>query len=232
MRMLLQRRLIRYTEKGTTMTTLIFVRHGQSESNLACRFTGQGNACLTPLGIEQAERTARYLKDEHIDAIYSSDLLRSMQTAEPTARMHGLEIIPDPALREIDAGEWEGQLYEDLRTNDAQAFERWFRDTGHARPTGGESTAELAERVNAEVERIVRAHRGQCVAIFTHATPIRAMGCRWFGNPIEKMADTPWAPNASVSVIEYADSGEIHIVKYGYDAHQGECSTVLPRDLV
>ena len=96
------------------MTTLIFVRHGQSQSNLEKRFTGQGNTELTKLGRMQAERTAAFLKDYPIEAVYASDLNRAMDTARPTAQMHGLEVIPDPMLREVNAGLWEEKPYDEL----------------------------------------------------------------------------------------------------------------------
>lgn len=213
------------------MTTIIFVRHGQSESNLAQVFTGQGDVSLTPLGLEQAERTAAYLRRYPIDCIYSSDLRRAMQTAGPTARMCGLPIIPDPQLREIAAGEWEGKRYETLRAEYAEAYAVWLNDIGRAHPTGGERVSELAARVWAAVDRIVREHRGGCVAVFSHATPTRAIGCRWFGYPVEEMARLRWVPNASVSVAEYADDGSIRVVQFGYDGHQGDSSTAIPQGL-
>ena len=66
------------------MTTLIFVRHGQSKYNRSRKFTGQQDAPLTMLGREQAERTAIYLDRFPITRIYASDLIRAVQTAEPT----------------------------------------------------------------------------------------------------------------------------------------------------
>lgn len=213
------------------MTTIIFVRHGQSESNLSHRFTGQGNALLTPLGVEQAARTAEYLRNYPIDRIYASDLTRAMQTAEPTARMHGLEIIPDPQLREIYAGEWEGRRYEDLKTTFPESYACWLNDLGHACPDGGESTVALFRRVTSAVNRLVAENRGKCIAIFSHATPARAMGCFWYGYPPEEMARVTWVPNASVSVAEYGDDGGVRVLLFGYDGHQGDRSTGLPKGL-
>ena len=76
-----------------SMTTLIVVRHGQSVSNLQKRFTGQHETDLTELGHLQAENTARFLDDCHIDKIYASDLSRAMETARHTAERKGL-LIP------------------------------------------------------------------------------------------------------------------------------------------
>lgn len=217
---------------AATMTTFIFVRHGQSESNLAKVFTGQGHVNLTQLGQEQARKTAEYLKDRKIDVIYSSDLARAMQTAEPTARMHGLEILPNPAFREIFAGEWEGKLYTDLMEQYPESFATWRENIGLGHPDGGERVSELCQRVTAELERLLKRHRGQCVAVFSHATPIRALACRWFGKPIEEMAQVPWAVNASVSIVEYEDDGSFRLVLYAYADHQGENRTTLPAHLV
>ena len=92
------------------MTTLIMVRHGLSTGNLEGVYCGQLDYPLAEKGFAQAALTGKYLKKNyHIDHIYSSDLLRAMQTAEPTARAFGLEIIPESDLREIGVGEWQGQ---------------------------------------------------------------------------------------------------------------------------
>jgi broad specificity phosphatase PhoE len=214
------------------MTTLIFVRHGQSESNLARVFTGQGNTALTSLGREQAERTAQYLKQFPITHIYASDLCRTMETAAPTARELGLEIIPTQALREIYAGEWEGKPYETLRQMFGTSYQMWLEDLGHAHPEGGESALELYQRVNREIDRLIRAHKGECIAVFSHATPARAVACRWFGFAPEDMAKVPWATNASVSIAEYDDDGNAQVIQYGYDGHQGDVATSFPKGIV
>lgn len=213
-------------------TTLIFVRHGQSESNLAKVFTGQVDTILTPLGHRQAENTARFLKDYPITHIYASDLKRVMQTAAPTAADHGLEVIPNQGLREIYAGEWEGTPYSVLREKYPESYRVWLEDVGRARPDGGESIVELAARIYAEVDRLIEKHRGECIALFSHAMPARALGCRWLGYAPEEMAQVKGCANASVSVVEYEDDGTFRIIYYGYDEHQGENVTVLPVGLV
>ena len=112
------------------MTTLILVRHGQSNTNLEQRFTGQGHAVLTELGHKQAECTAHYLDRYSIDVIYSSDLTRSMQTAEATARRQGRSVIPNANLREIDAGLWEGLPYAELKKTYPESYALWTDDLG------------------------------------------------------------------------------------------------------
>ena len=214
------------------MTTLIVVRHGQSVSNLETVFTGQHETPLTELGHLQAEATAQLLASRKINVIYSSDLSRAMDTARHTANQQGLEIIPSAALREIHAGQWEGHSYETLRQKFGKSYKTWLTDLGHAHPDGGESTLALAKRVYTEVDSLLKKHRGQCIAIFTHATPVRMLACRWFGLPPERAAEVPFCTNASVCEIEYEDDGSFRVVRYGYNEHQGEHVTAFPKGAV
>ena len=213
------------------MTTLIVVRHGESVSNLNATFTGQTDSPLTELGHEQARRTAEYLKDRHIDVIYSSDLSRAMQTAQPTAEMHGLPIHPDARLREICGGDWELRNGDEISALYPQSYALWKESVYLGTPDGGESFLQVADRTDEFLSEILQKHRGQCVAIFSHALAVRTFACRWFGIPYEKVNDVPWASNASVSEVNYEDDGTVAIVSYAYNAHQGDKKTFLSKGL-
>lgn len=166
------------------MTTLICIRHGQSEINLARRLTGQLDSPLTPLGVEQARRTAEFLRSQPITRIYSSDLVRCMDTAAPTAAMHGLPVIPEPAFREIFAGKWEGMTFDAITAAYPESHHVWMTDMGRAHPDGGESVAQLYDRVTAAMERVVRETRA---AVWPSSPilppsapwPAAGRGCRW-----------------------------------------------------
>ena len=214
------------------MTTLFFVRHGQSKSNLEQRFSGQHNPDLTELGHRQAEATARFLAHQGIEKIYSSDLARAYQTAEHTANLLGLEIIPTKALREINAGDWEGKLYSELMVEFPASYHQWLTDLGRAHPENGERVLDLNDRVCAEVQRILQKNRGKRVAIFTHATPVRMLACGWFDIPAVDAIKVPFCTNASISTVEYEDDGSFRLLQYGYDAHQGDLVTQFPKGLV
>ncbi|MBQ9760656.1 MAG: histidine phosphatase family protein [Clostridia bacterium] len=213
------------------MTTLIVVRHGQSISNLNGTFTGHMDSPLTELGLKQAERTAEYLKDRHIDAIYSSDLIRAMQTAEPVARTHGLTVIPERRLREICGGDWEGRNGAEIGKLYPENYEIWKTDVYRSTPDGGESFVEVAQRVNAFLKEILQKHRGECVAIFSHALAVRALACDWFGLPLSKVSEVPFSANASVTTVRYHDDGGIELLQYGYCDHQGDQVTRLSKGL-
>ena len=210
------------------MTTLYLIRHGQSESNLAGIFTGQSNTVLTDLGLHQAERTAEYLSRFPITKIYSSTLIRARQTAEVFADRVGLPIKESDDLKELYAGLWEGHSYEELKVLFPETRRVWDEHLGIARPDGGESILELADRVYREIDRILEENRGEHIAIFTHATPVRVMGARWMGIPPSELERVPWNGNASVSIAEYADDGSFRMIQYSYDKHQGRDATILP----
>ncbi|MBQ3639943.1 MAG: histidine phosphatase family protein [Clostridia bacterium] len=209
-------------------TTLIFVRHGQSKYNHSRKFTGQQDVPLTALGHDQAERTAVYLDRFPITRIYSSDLMRAMQTAEPTAARHGLPVIPKPQLRELYGGDWDGMPFDRLTKDYPELYRVLKTDVGNLHCPNGESTEELARRVSACVEEIVRENVGGCIAVFSHATPLRAMGCVWNGLPITRANELPKTANASVTVVEYDDDLHPTVLQYAGDEHlEGEI-TMLP----
>ncbi len=210
------------------MTTLYLVRHGQSVSNLENIFTGQSNTVLTDLGLRQAERTAEYLSRFPITCIYSSPLIRARQTAEVYADRVGLPIVESDDLKELNAGLWEGHLYRDLPVLFPETHRIWENHLGLARPDGGESIIELADRVYSAIDRILTENSGKHIVVFTHATPVRVMGARWMGIPPERLEQVPWNGNASVSIAEYGDDGSCRMVQYGYDAHQGTDATIIP----
>ena len=211
------------------MTRLIFVRHGESEANLQRAFAGWTNAALTDKGHAQAEAAARYLLQYKIDVAYASDLQRARDTAKHIADKQGIPLVPDRELREIYAGEWEGRLFDDLIQEDAEAYTTWRQTIGLARPTGGESVAELQTRVQGAVNRILAAHTGKTVLIGTHATPIRVMECIWRDIPLAEAHTVPWRANASTTVVEYDESGRARIALCGYHEYLGDLLTGLPR---
>ena len=214
------------------MTKMIFVRHGQSKTNLERIFAGHTDTVLTELGKEQAIKTAQFLSEYRIDAIYASDLTRAMQTAIPTAKEQGVPIIPREELREIYAGAWENLPYETLMRDFTKSYDMWRTDCGRAHPEEGESVVELSERIYREVDRIAKENEGKCVAVFSHATPIRLLRARWEGYPPEELSKVAFCSNASVSVVDYLENGTYRVHLCGYDGHQGDARTGLPKGIV
>lgn len=211
------------------MTRLYFIRHGESESNIEARFTGQLDIPLSEKGREQARRTAEYLREVPLSAVYASDLSRAYETGQIVAEQHGLTAVPTPHLREIDGGLWQGKRYADLLRLFPDSYGVWREQLGLAVAPEGESVAHLQERVRAYVEAVVRAHFGEHVCIVTHATPIRAMECVWTNTPLMEMHTIPWVSNASVTVVDYDEDLISRVVERDHHQHLADLHTELPK---
>ena len=207
------------------MTRLIITRHGQSIANAQLRFAGHSDFDLSDVGHAQAALVAKYLcENEHIDAIYSSDLLRAYNTALPTAKTLGMDIIPSTALREIFAGEWEGHTTDELAVSYAEDFAIWKNSYASSRCTGGESTAEVYRRVTRTVEEIARRHDGQTVLISTHATMVRALSAYALGLDETRVGEIPFTHNASINIFTY-ENGKITPERLDIIEHLGDSVT-------
>jgi broad specificity phosphatase PhoE len=185
------------------MVKLIIVRHGNSIGNFKRIFIGQTDWGLSEIGEEQVRRLTEYLKDFHIDKIYSSDLCRAHDTVKPLADALSLPIHKMKALREVDVGLWEGVLREDVARLYPESYDAYINKPGLARFDGGESFAEMLERALLAVQEIVEKNEGKTVVIATHGGVIRALRTVWEGIPLERMAEICHVPNASVTVVRY-----------------------------
>jgi broad specificity phosphatase PhoE len=139
------------------MTTLLLVRHGETDWNAAGRLQGHTDRPLNDFGRAQARTLAEQLAEDGIEAIYASDLARARETAEIVGERLGLAVEIDPDLREKDWGTWEG-LTSDERLH--VEFE-------------GETTEEHRERVLGAVRRIAERHPGQRIVVVTHGGCVR-----------------------------------------------------------
>ncbi len=214
---------------GIEMTKLIIVRHGQSEGNLLHRFAGQTDVPLTDLGRRQAAAVTEYLKNETIDAVYSSDLSRAYNTVRGSAEIRGLEVIPDKNLREINVGDWEFKFYDEIDANYHKQWELWRNDMSKCEPENGESVKALADRIVREIREIALKNDGKTVLIGTHATPIRVMETVWRGLPFEAIKDLEWVKNASVTRVDYFPDGSFELKAFNVYDFQGDMATGFPK---
>ena len=119
------------------MTTVYLVRHAEAEGNLYRRVHGWYNSLITDNGYRQIAALRGRFADIHIDAVYSSDLFRTMTTAKAVYLSHGLELHTDPGLREIGLGAWEDKPWGELERCDAMNLIRFnhsspdFRDSSY-----------------------------------------------------------------------------------------------------
>lgn len=142
------------------------VRHGQTDWNLEGRYQGQVDRPLNETGLQQARELAQKLAGTHFDAVYSSDLQRALATARILAG--GREVIVDRRLREINQGALEGKLFAAIQDEFPELISNRRANPLDTRPPGGESLAEVAERVTAFADQAAAQHPGQRVLLVSH----------------------------------------------------------------
>lgn len=185
-------------------TRVLLIRHGQSQGNAEQRFGGHSPTPLSELGHRQAEATARALANERVTAVYSSDLLRAVQTAEPLARATGLDITRTTALRERNVGLLEGLTFEEAATaHPAEYAALLHRDFEHVL-AGGESYRQLLDRAAAELDRAVEQHRGGTLALFSHTGTICILALHLMGALDAPHLKPVWLSSSNCGVTRFS----------------------------
>lgn len=150
------------------MTHLYLVRHGQTDWNVEGRWQGQSDVPLNDTGRKQAAAMATALAHAGLQAIYASDLIRAVETAQALAETTGIKVQYDPRLREIHQGEWQGLLASDIQARYGDAFQRRRQNPLNVHPPGGETVRQVQRRVISAVEEILAKHPYGQVAIISH----------------------------------------------------------------
>ena len=150
-------------------TRIIAVRHGETAWNVDTRIQGQLDIPLNATGREQARRLGLALADEAVDALYSSDLLRAMQTAQALADAQPpCTIVADTGLRERGFGAFEGLTYAQVAQTWPEQSERWRRRDPDFGPEGGEVLRDFFARCVDTLTRLAALHPGQTIAVVAH----------------------------------------------------------------
>jgi probable phosphoglycerate mutase len=196
-------------------TELILIRHGETTWNFEMRFQGQQNSPLTAVGTAQAEAVAAYLRADKPTALYSSDLLRTLQTAQPIALATGLTIIQEPALRERNLGIFEGLTRQEAELHHAPHYARYLaRELDYVIPSG-ESLAQLNQRSTEIMQKLALRHPGERVAIVSHGALLTSFLRQIITLPHQLPSHSP-VPNGSISRILYdIDSGSWKPIRLG-----------------
>jgi len=180
------------------MTTLLLVRHGETDWNRDGRWQGGSDTRLNDLGREQARALAEQL-DGEIDVLYSSDLARARETAEIVAARLGLEVRLDPRLRERGFGSWEGLTTIEVEERFADAHRRWLAGEG-AGADDAEAFEDFSARVGDFLSDVLRLHPGEDVLVISHGGSIRVIHALAAG--VDYVRDhrlIPGVPNCSVA---------------------------------
>jgi alpha-ribazole phosphatase/probable phosphoglycerate mutase len=180
------------------VTRLLLIRHAEPDEDARGRCYGRLDVGLSPRGLASAERLAENLGNVALDALYASPRLRAVQTAAAL----GGALTVDDRLRELDFGRLEGRTYEEIEREQPELFRRWMETPTQVRFPGGESYADLGERVASAVDDVVAANRERTVALVSHGGVIRAALAVALGLPGERAFSLDLG-YARVSVVDW-----------------------------
>ena len=194
-------------------THVLLLRHGQTAWNAEQRLQGQLDVPLDTVGQRQVAQMAAVLAGEDLAAIYSSDLQRALDTALALARVTGLPVIQDKALRERGFGRLEGLTYAEVEALWPDDALRWRRREPDFGPGGGETLRAFYSRSVAAVTRLALPHAGQTIAVVAHGGVLDCMHRAATG--LDLGAPRTWQlGNATVNRLLF--TGE-HFVVVGWD---------------
>lgn len=204
---------------------LLIVRHGESEWNRIGRYQGQRDAPLSALGLRQADALAARLRHESLAFIFTSPLQRAAKTAQAIARHHlGVPFEHAPALMEIDHGEWEGLLTEEVVERYGDGLREWRTSPTRAQMPGGESFSNILKRVLDFKEQLCQRFSGANILISTHDVVVKILVADALGMNMDRI-NRIWVTNASISAIEYGDDLP-YLVSLSEACHLGRLETV------
>jgi broad specificity phosphatase PhoE len=179
------------------VTTLLLVRHGETDWNRDGRWQGHSDTHLNDAGREQARQVAADLG--HVDVIYASDLTRARETAEIIAADLGLDVRTDARLRERSFGAWEGLSMPEIEEQFGDALARWRLGDGPG-ADDAEPFEAFAERVREFVEEVLARHPDEAVLVVSHGGSIRVIHALASGlDYVRDHRAIPGVPNCAVA---------------------------------
>ncbi|MBS3167823.1 histidine phosphatase family protein [Candidatus Woesearchaeota archaeon] len=150
---------------------LIFVRHGQTRENRKHIIQGWLPGHLTQKGKDQVEKTAKSLKNNKIEIIYTSDLKRCLDTAKIIAKYHNVKIIKNRLLREKRYGIFEGKSKEEYEHADLKG------DKFHQKSFSGENWLDVQKRIKKFYSYILQKHNSGTILIVSHQGALGVFEC-------------------------------------------------------
>ena len=200
------------------MTTLYLIRHAEAEGNLYRRIHGQYNSLITDNGYRQIRALRERFADVPIDAVYSSDLFRTMTTARAIYVPKGLPLQTRSDLRELNMGEWEDRSWAGIDRANKEMMGLFSATSPDFRAPGGESFPEVRRRGTAALLDIAAKHPNGTVAVFAHGTFIRNTVAEFLGIGPENMKKMGHSDNTAVSLLEI-ENGKVHVVYMDDNSH-------------
>ncbi|HAN44807.1 MAG TPA: histidine phosphatase family protein [Ruminococcaceae bacterium] len=187
------------------VTTVYFIRHAEAMGNINRVFQGHTDSELSENGYKQLEYLAERCRDIKLDAIYSSPLKRTLETAKAANKYHKLPIIADERLMEINGGDFEGVEFAELPIRFAEIHDIW-ENTPHlfmGAGKSGESMRQVYDRMCQCVIDAVNSNKGKSILMVSHGCALRNLLCYVKYGCIESISQMGWLDNTAISCVEF-----------------------------
>lgn len=197
---------------------LYLIRHGQTECSRENRFCGDLDPPLTDTGLSMAEAFAQAYASVQWEAIYTSPMLRTRQTADALAKLTGATPVVEDGLKEIAYGEWEGLQIDEVKARWPEAYAYWADDVASRGTPGGETAFHVAARAMRAVEAIRTRHESGNVLIVSHKATLRIITCALLGLDVRLFRERIAQPVAAVSMFTVS-KGTAQLTMLGDRSH-------------
>jgi len=213
-------------------TRIYLVRHGATVLTAEDRFAGSSEVPLSDEGRAQVAALAERLRCDALDAVYASPMGRTLETARTIGTPHGLEPRPEPDLREIDYGRWEGLTRDEVERDFAAEYEAWQEDPLTIAPEGGESGIQVLARALLVVRRIVQQHQHRSVLVVAHKGTNRLLVSSLLGFDARGYRDRLDQSPAGLTILDFATEVRARLRLFNDVSHyEGIPARVLQRRL-
>ena len=208
--------------KHHKQTTVYLIRHGETDGNREHKFQGSIDYPLNDRGMAQAACLRKGMEHVHLDGIFSSPLKRVIATAEQVRGDRDMEVTVIPGIREINCGEWEGKNREEIEALWPGRLCLWQYEPEKLHMPGGETLAEVQERVVSALLELVRVNRGKSIAVVSSMLAIQLIVAKLLDVPIHNVWDIPQMGNTAVSTVKIEENGDFEVVQWADHSHLTE----------
>lgn len=199
------------------------IRHGETAWNVAGRFQGQQDTDLNEKGLAQAKLLGGRLAGHKFEAVLTSPLSRAKVTAQlASEKCECGEFVTVDALTEINHGDWEGRLADEVAREWPEILHRWHTapETVTMPGAGGESLEDILRRVKPAVDAAAVKYTGD-VLLSSHDAVIKVLLCYWLHAPLSSFFRFQ-VPNCSITIIEAREGYAPRMLLMGDAAHLGD----------
>jgi 2,3-bisphosphoglycerate-dependent phosphoglycerate mutase len=202
---------------GSGVTRLLLARHGETAWNAAQRYQGHLDSPLTALGRAQAEALGERLKGRSLDAVFSSDLGRAVETAKIIVAATGHAIALEPGLRERHLGIFQGRTRSEALHEFPEEYAQYQMGSPDYAVPGGESLRQRFIENWRCLEALVQRHRGKTLLVVTHGGALNGLFRQILGIPLEASRKFSLL-NGSLNVVKFRE-GEWNLETWGDVSH-------------